>query len=41
VSGGGGSRAEEKQRCQRREKADRSQKDSFAIPKKSRDPSEN
>jgi hypothetical protein len=33
VSGGGGSRAEEKQRCQRREKADRSQKDSFAIPK--------
>jgi hypothetical protein len=41
VSGGGGSRAEEKQRCQRREKADRSQKDSFAIPKKSRDPSVN
>jgi hypothetical protein len=39
VGGGGRSRAEEKQRCQRRKKADRSQKDSFVIPKKSRDPS--
>jgi hypothetical protein len=41
VSGGGRSRAEEKQRCQRRKKADRSQKDSFVIPKESRDPSVN
>jgi hypothetical protein len=41
VSGGGRSRAEEKQRCQRRKKANRSQKDSFVIPKKPRDPSAN
>jgi hypothetical protein len=41
ASGGGRSEAEEKQRCQRRKKADRSQKDSFVISKNSRDSSVN
>jgi hypothetical protein len=41
VSGRSRGEAERQAACQRKEKAHRSQKDSFAIPKKSRDPSVN
>jgi hypothetical protein len=41
VNGGGRAEQTGKRRCQRRKKADGSQKDSFVIPKNSRDSSVN